>query len=334
MLETLSNTGLEVSKNLLSILGIFFAALGAPQCFFGYRLQKLYITAIGFLTGLLACTIGGFLMTKVVGPALLLGLLGGMLLGFLSFKLYRLATCLINMANAFLGTATLGFLMCFPDSLRELLGDPRVQGYYLEGIVVLSIAMALIIGVATAILLRPMIIFTTAFQGGVSLGFGLAMMLYLLDFMSISFLVLLCIALGTVFQFYNTRAEGLAIKRARRQAKAAAASQRPVFNLPKRYYIKLYSLFILLDGGMLLLCLPSIKKIHPVLWCLLIIGVQQLVIIPIVQAAIYQDWKRICPRQLAGVSRFRFMFHPINKFITYSESIAPADQEAVHHGME
>ena len=213
MFELLSNTTLETAKSGLAILGVILAIPGAIQCFFGYRVLKLYITVIGFLAGLLGFSIIGALAIGSLGPGLLVGLLGGALLAFIAFKLHKLAVCLINGANAMLGMTILGFASGVEYALR-FLEPAAIQEHTGAGLIV-GLVVGVIVAVLTAILYRPVVILSTALQGGVFLGCGLCMMLFALDIFPL--VILVCTLLGAIFQFYNTRAEGRAAKEARRQ---------------------------------------------------------------------------------------------------------------------
>ena len=213
MFELLSNTTLETAKSGLAILGVILAIPGAIQCFFGYRVLKLYITVIGFLAGLLGFSIIGALAIGSLGPGLLVGLLGGALLAFIAFKLHKLAVCLINGANASLAVTVLGFASGVEYALR-CLEPAAIQEHTGAGLIV-GLAIGVIVAVLTAILYRPVVILSTSLQGGVFLGCGLCMMLFAMDQCLTAILV--CTLLGAIFQFYNTRAEGRAAKEARRQ---------------------------------------------------------------------------------------------------------------------
>ena len=213
MFELFSSTTLEAVKSGLAILGLILVIPGIIQCFFGYRVLKLYITIIGFLVGLLAFSIVGTLAAGSLGAGLLIGLLGGLLLAFLAFKLHKLAVCLINGANAMLAMAIMGIVVCTGDRLSQL--DLSNLEESAADILVVGLVAAVIVAVLTAILYRPVVILSTAFQGGVFLGCGLCMMLFALDIFPL--VILVCTLLGAIFQFYNTRAEGRAAKEARRQ---------------------------------------------------------------------------------------------------------------------
>ena len=67
MFELFSSTTLEAVKSGLAILGLILVIPGIIQCFFGYRVLKLYITIIGFLVGLLAFSIVGTLAAGSLG---------------------------------------------------------------------------------------------------------------------------------------------------------------------------------------------------------------------------------------------------------------------------
>ena len=213
MFDLLLNGAAETVKSGLAILGVILAIPGAIQCFFGYRVLKLYISLMGFLVGVLGFSIIGVLATGSMGSGLLIGLLGGALVAFIAFKLHKLAVCLINGANAMLAMTILGFASGVEYALRCL--EPAAIEEHTGAGLIVGLVVGVIVAVLTAILYRPVVILSTALQGGVFLGSGLCMMLFAMD----TFLtaILLCTLLGAIFQFYNTRAEGRAAKEQRRQ---------------------------------------------------------------------------------------------------------------------
>lgn len=314
MFELLSNTTLETAKSGLAILGVILAIPGAIQCFFGYRVLKLYITLMGFLVGLLGFSIIGVLAAGSMGPGLLVGLLGGALLAFIAFKLHKLAVCLINGANAMLGMTILGFASGVEYALR-CLEPAAIQEHTGAGLIV-GLAVGVIVAVLTAILYRPVVILSTAFQGGVFLGSGLCMLLFAMDMFLTA--ILLCALLGAIFQFYNTRAEGRAAKQAKREAqqqlqqdpKAQAQAK-----VNKRYFL-LMSLTTIVIMIIYQIYGLSAVILFDIVFCL------------IMRVVIYWKGKRTYPKQMASVSLLYFITHPFKKFVTYDESQPAAGEDS------
>ena len=254
MFDLLLNGAAETVKSGLAILGVILAIPGAIQCFFGYRVLKLYISLMGFLVGVLGFSIIGVLATGSMGSGLLIGLLGGALVAFIAFKLHKLAVCLINGANAMLAMTILGFASGVEYALRCL--EPAAIEEHTGAGLIVGLVVGVIVAVLTAILYRPVVILSTALQGGVFLGSGLCMMLFAMD----TFLtaILLCTLLGAIFQFYNTRAEGRAAKEQRRQERQSCKQARkdPTFRAQVRQTWK--GLLVGIGAAVLMLVMRNI----------------------------------------------------------------------------
>ena len=54
MLELLFGAAQETVRSILAIIGLFFVIPGFIQCFFGYRVLKLFAAFMGFLAGLVS----------------------------------------------------------------------------------------------------------------------------------------------------------------------------------------------------------------------------------------------------------------------------------------
>ena len=305
---------LETAKSGLAILGVILAIRGAIQCFFGYRVLKLYITVIGFLAGLLGFSIIGALAIGSLGPGLLVGLLGGVLMAFIAFKLHKLAVCLVNGANAFLAVTVLGFASGVEYALRCL--EPAAIEEQTGAGLLVGLVAGVIVAVLTALLYRPVVILSTALQGGVFLGCGLCMMLFAIDMFPPAILV--CILLGVTFQFYNTRAEGRAAKQAKREAqqrlqqdpKAQAQAK-----VNKRYFLLM---------SLATIVMMVIDQIYGrpamILFCI--------VLCPIMRVVAYWTMKRGYPEEMASVTLGYFLTHPFKKFVTYGESQPAAGEDS------
>ena len=312
MFELLSNATLETAKSGLAILGVILVIPGAIQCFFGYRVLKLYITVIGFLAGLLGFSIVGAIAVGSLGPGLLVGLLGGVLMAFIAFKLHKLAVCLVNGANAFLTVVVLGFASGVEYALRHL--DPAAIEEQTGAALIVGLVAAVIVAIVTAFLYRPVVILSTALQGGVFLGCGLCMMLFALDMIPVVFL--LCALLGAAFQFYNTRAEGWAAKQAKREAQqqlqqdSKAQAQAKV----NKQHFLLISLATIVVMVIYQIYGLSAAILFDIVFCL------------IMRVVIYWKAKRTYPKQMASVPLLYFITHHFKKFVTYDESQAPAGE--------
>ena len=127
MLELLFGAAQETVRSILAIIGLFFVIPGFIQCFFGYRVLKLFAAFMGFLAGLVSFGIIGMATLEAVGPGMLMGLVGGLLLALLAFKAYKAAVCLINGINVFLASVSFGFYSGLEQAVRHFDRDYLVQ---------------------------------------------------------------------------------------------------------------------------------------------------------------------------------------------------------------
>jgi len=156
----------QAAMNTLSIVGVFTLIFGVLQCFFGYKLIKLWCGFVGFLLG---CLAGVVIASAVVGSGVetpefiilliifSLGLLGGLL----AYRAY--------IVGVFLYAFTAAFLVGF--SLVSLIFN-SVRIGLITGLL-LGIAM----GVVSVMYRRFWIIIATSISGGISAGAGFMMII-------------------------------------------------------------------------------------------------------------------------------------------------------------
>ncbi len=150
-LEALWNT-LQTQIGVLC-LG-FSGILSLIQCFFGYKLRKIWIVCAGFLIGsMIGAVIAALLLPTNEYTLLLIILIGlgtGILLAVAAFKLYRAGMFLYALYIVFIAVSGL-----FPDKFAWL------------GLIV-GLAAGIAAGALTLRFLRPFVICTTAVGGGLS----------------------------------------------------------------------------------------------------------------------------------------------------------------------
>lgn len=140
----------SVFSDILLGLGILFAL---AQCFFGFKLQKLWIAFIGFLIGfgLGAAASLFFIRSEHAGTiAVITGVVCGIPAALISYRLYRAGIFLLCTFNIFFTVSGL------------LSGKPIWIG------ILLGALAGLAAGILTLKFLRPAVIWTTAVSGGIS----------------------------------------------------------------------------------------------------------------------------------------------------------------------
>lgn len=302
MLELLFDAAQETVRSTLAIIGLFFVIPGFIQCFFGYRVLKLFAAFMGFLVGLVSFGIIGIATLEGVGPGLLMGLVGGLVLALLAFKAYKIAVCLINGVNVFLASVSFGFYYGLEQAVRHFDRDYLVQNLIGGG--ALGAVLAVVAILLTAIFFRPLIICSTALEGGLLLGGGLSMMLYVLDW--IAPLSLLCILIGGIFQFHNTRDEALILKREREEKAQQRQAQGKSGQMPKSFYVQVFMVTVLAlvakakwDTTGLVFCMVGAFLVS--------------------RAYSYFTLKKNFPQQMEGVSLLHFMTHLFYRYVTHPE---------------
>lgn len=129
---------------VVSIVGLILAAL---NCFFGYRMQKVWISLVGFFLGASL----GYWIADCLGAALWIRyislLLGGLVGGFISFRIYRLGVFVL----------ALGMSALFAAYWIPLEGWELAASCLLVGVIVGCLALKFV---------RPVVILTTGVEGG------------------------------------------------------------------------------------------------------------------------------------------------------------------------
>ena len=140
----LENTFREVSVGIAVIVFLF----NSIQCFFGYKLTKLWISISGFfLFGLIGLGIGA--ASGGSDEAVIIGLVLAIIGAFIAFKLYKIGIFILG----FIGGLILGILIFNSISLGAVLG--------------------VMLGVLSFILTKPVIIVSTAIPAGMLAGSSL-----------------------------------------------------------------------------------------------------------------------------------------------------------------
>lgn len=136
----------QIQGIMIAVGGLFALA----NCFFGYKLQKVWIALAGFFIGLVAGFLISIALGMDAGPALLIGAAVGLLLGLLAFKLYRVGIFLLSFSSVY--------------SMFYALIPLQWAG------AVAGLAGGILAGVLAIKFLRPVIILTTGIGYGLSAG--------------------------------------------------------------------------------------------------------------------------------------------------------------------
>ena len=171
----LAGRGVEASNLLLDRFGavvqLIVALAGVALCFYGYRLVRFAITVGGFVAGwILSMGIYGWLLSKNVFPELasippyvpyIIYAVCGLLCVFLAFRLAKTGVFIATTAGTFLFLSGIGDLL---NPLVDLIYPDELAIKYL----IAQILLALLAGLLSRALVRPILIFTTAAAGGMA----------------------------------------------------------------------------------------------------------------------------------------------------------------------
>lgn len=165
------------------LIGLILALLG---CFFGYKMLKFWISLAGFIIGAAAGYAITYQITNDSAYALIGTIVGGILLSFLSYKVYLVGVFLLAGFGAyFLSAAYL-----------------PLTGISLTAV---SVIIGFIVAILAVIYMRPAIIVITGLQNGIV---AAGILTQLVTFSNQSMTIPLGVGLGMIgsaFQFMTTR---------------------------------------------------------------------------------------------------------------------------------
>lgn len=143
----------EISSAFSDVLLGFGILFALAQCFFGFKLQKLWIAFIGFLIGfgIGVALILYFVQTEHAGTiAVCVGVVCGILAALAAYRLYRAGI----------------FLLCGFNIFIVIYGLLSEKSLWIG--ILLGTLAGLAAGILTLKFMRPVIICSTAISGGIS----------------------------------------------------------------------------------------------------------------------------------------------------------------------
>lgn len=170
--------------NITLVIGLIIALI---QCFFGYKIIRSWIAIIGFLLGAVAGYGIVYMVTDELTYSLIGGLVGGILLAVLAYKVYLFGV----FAIAGLGT----YYLC--------VSCLTIDSNYLQ---LVSIAIAILVAILAVKYMRPAIIIITAFTGAFAILEALPAFLSFDLTMTLPYSAVLGLA-GAAVQFATTKKE-------------------------------------------------------------------------------------------------------------------------------
>jgi hypothetical protein len=187
------------------VAGLIAIAVGLLNCFYGYRIFKLFLVISGFVLGF---ALGASLVSNNQTAAIIVGLIGGLIGAGLMNLLYGLS---VFVAGIVFGAVVTGALLSALNMNAPLL-----------------IIVGAIIGAILALTLNKlMLILSTAFSGSAGVVYGLSLMLpdvFALSFVGgkssiLSFFVWLILGIAGASTQYNMNREAMRERRPRRKKK-------------------------------------------------------------------------------------------------------------------
>jgi hypothetical protein len=147
---------LDRLKDYTTIIVVIASIYSTLQCFFGYRTFKFWVGVQGFiLFGMAGILVGYLSFREEMELYLIMGLILGGLGALLAMELYKIGV----------------FLQCFwAGSLIGVL-IALVGQFEIEQIASTVVMLGIVIGTIGLILIKPLIILSTGFSGGMVLGY-------------------------------------------------------------------------------------------------------------------------------------------------------------------
>lgn len=170
----------------LTIAAIVIALL---NCFFGYKLRKVWIAFIAFVVGyLLGDFIMGIFIKDNVTPAIITGIIVGVIFMLIGFKAY--------LTGVFILCGGLAFLICYIFVPEQWIA------------IVTGIAAGLLVGFIAIKVVKPTIILSTGIGSGMTAAGSLLSIFKYNNLIVVFVLGAVISALGIYYQFKSNKSAG------------------------------------------------------------------------------------------------------------------------------
>lgn len=193
-----------ITEGLQSALGELAASMGGPSgigagvgavfalvnCFFGYRMMRVWIGIAGFCAGLWGGYTAADYFLDNSALCTVIALAAGFLMLFLAFRIY--------LAGVFLLCGLFGFGFFWSVGIG-MFAD------YGTAVLIAAALAGIGLGVAGVFFSRPAVILTTAISGGMAASQTIFGIFGLEQDMAMMITGAVLAVLGTAWQFYNTR---------------------------------------------------------------------------------------------------------------------------------
>lgn len=171
----------QYSSFFAALVGVFAIA----QCFFGYKLLRVFIAVETFLIGIVVGGVVGHSLGLVTGLCVIIALICAVIFACVSFKIY--------LAGVFLTTAGIGCVLTYAAAVSLL--QLKVAS------LIMGIVFGIVVGLIAVRFVRPVVIILTSIAGGLC---GAALLLQSCNIHQewASIVVgIVCAVFGMVFQF-------------------------------------------------------------------------------------------------------------------------------------
>ena len=180
---------LNISNNMPTWMVYVSIVVGLISCFLGYKFLRIWMALIGFVIGM---SVGYFVSDKYFSNAvipIIIGFLAGVLVGFIAYKIYLVGVFLM----AFFGT--FGFI-------GQLLDHYNVPGLMW---LILTVVLAIVIAAIALKFVKPVIIISSALNGGVMVMGGVFKLLNENAKHMMLLAAILLAILGIMVQFFTNK---------------------------------------------------------------------------------------------------------------------------------
>ena len=183
-------TNPQTAATVGTALLIIYAIFALANCFFGYRLKRVWITLVGFLIGFFLGLIPSLILIDseaVVIIALAIAIVAGVLIALVAYRFYKV--------GIFVWVA----FMTFPVVSSMFAGKLQFLG------VILGIAAGIIVGILSLKYLRAVCIISTSVNGGILAAQNILALFNIFQIGIILAVGAVLAVLGMLLQFHLTK---------------------------------------------------------------------------------------------------------------------------------
>ena len=163
--------------------------IGFANCFLGYKLLRVWFALIGFVIGMVAGYMLSYKYVSNMVIPIIVGFLAGIIVGYIAYRVYLVGVFLMALVGTF------GFI-------GQLLAHYNEPGWLWLS---LTAVLAVVVAIVALKFVKPVIIISSALNGGVLMMSGIFKLLAIDAKHMIVLAAMLLAILGIMVQFFTTK---------------------------------------------------------------------------------------------------------------------------------